>query len=171
VELHFEQLSQNHAKDLLPIWQDSEVIKFIYVKNIQNVDDAKTKIVQYLNYPHGLIGPYIVKENGKVIGLAAGMSPEKKPNISEIFFHFEKAAWRKGFGTQAVLFLLDQGFNYLGLREIQAQAVIENEASWMLLEKNGFNHKKLKEKEFRNEKDVYSFSIKLEEYSNRNHFE
>ncbi|MDC7243872.1 MAG: GNAT family N-acetyltransferase [Sphaerochaetaceae bacterium] len=167
MKLHFEQLSETHAAELLPIWQDSDVIKYTYVKNIQNVEDAKTKIARYLNYPHGLIGPFVAKHNGKVIGLAAGMSPENQPNVSEIFFHFEKASWRKGFGTQAIGFLLDNGFNKKGLQEIQAQAVTENKASWMLLEKNGFAHKELKENAFRNEKNVYSYAMYFDEYSDQ----
>ena len=167
MSLYFEKITEKIAHELLPIWQDIEVTQYTYVKNIQNVEDARTKISRYLSYQHGLLGPFVVKDNNKVIGLAAGMSPEDQPSVSEIFFHFEKASWRKGYGTQAVNFLLNEGFNNHSLTEIQAQAVTENEASWRLLEKNGFLHKQLRKNAFQNEKDVYFYSITYEEYRNR----
>lgn len=164
MELVFEKLTEGHASSLLPIWQDLDVTKYTYIKNIDSINDVKIKIQRYLSYPHGLLGPFIVKIKNNVIGLAAGMSPENSPKQSEIFFHFAKKYWRKGIGSKAIDFLLMEGFNNNHLNEIQAQAVTTNIASWKLLEKKGFRHKTLKEKVFGNEMDVYSYTLNKEEY-------
>ncbi|MGL1893391.1 MAG: GNAT family N-acetyltransferase [Spirochaetaceae bacterium] len=164
MKLSFIPLKENHAKDLLPIWQDLDVIKYTYIKNITDIESAKQKIRHYLNYNYGTIGPFVVKVNDKVIGLAAGMSPKGKSKTSEIFFHFEKSSWRKGYGTQTVYFLLKHGFVKNQLEEIQAQAIVDNIGSWGLLEKVGFINKSLKKKSFKNEIDVYSYSISISDY-------
>ena len=40
MSLHFEKLTEKHAPELLPIWQDLDVVQYTYVRNIQNVEDA-----------------------------------------------------------------------------------------------------------------------------------
>jgi RimJ/RimL family protein N-acetyltransferase len=164
MKLIYEILTEQHASGLWKIWIDSEVTKYTYVRNIKNIDDAKNKISRYLRYQHGLIGPFVVKIDNKIIGLAAGMSPENKPEESEIFFHFEKASWRKGYGSKTIDFLLNKGFNSLKLQKIHAQAVTENEASWKLLERKGFMGKKILKNAFQNKRDMYSYSISKEEF-------
>lgn len=164
MELNFIKLNNTHAEELLPIWQDLEVTRFTYIKNINNLEDVNNKIDYCLNYCHGIIGPYVVLENNKIIGFAGGMSPEDNQKISEIFFHLSKTSWRKGYGTQTINFLLTQGFDKLNLEVIKAQAVTENVASWQLLEKMGFTDKTIIENGFKNEKDIYSYSFNLKEY-------
>lgn len=164
MNLVFEKLTEDHAASLLPIWQDQEVIKYTYVKNINSFEDAQKKIQSFLSYSFGLLGPFVIKKGLDVIGLAAGMTPEENPTISEIFFHFAKMHWRKGYGSITVEFLLNEGFKNSNYNEIHAQAVTKNDASWKLLEKKGFRHKKLQQNAFRNEMDTYAYSIKREEY-------
>lgn len=164
MELVFEKLTEEHASLLLPIWQDSDVTKYTYIRNIHSIDDAKVKIRRYLNYPHGLLGPFVVKKNHELIGLAAGMTPENKPQHTEIFFHIAKKFWRKGYGSKAIDFLLTEGFNKNNINKIYAQAVSTNIASWKLLEKKGFQHKTLKEKAFDNKMNVYSYFMTKEEF-------
>jgi ribosomal-protein-alanine N-acetyltransferase len=168
MKLTFEKLTEQHASGLLEIWSDSEVTKYTYVRNIKSIDDAKNKISRYLKYQHGLIGPFVVIVDNKIIGLAAGMSTEEKPEESEIFFHFEKKSWRKGYGSKTIDFLLNKGFNSLKLQRIHAQAVTENNASWKLLEKKGFSERKTLKNAFQNERDLYSYSITEEEYRKNN---
>ena len=64
--------------------------------------------------------------------LVEGTGPEV-----EIAYHYARAAWGQGFGTEAAVAALARGFSQLGLERVIAICYPENTASWRVMEKAG----------------------------------
>ncbi len=100
-----------------------------------------------------------------LIGLNIG-----KPNYkaAESWYKINPGQWNKGYATEALLKLIDFGFNELGLHRIEAGCAVENIASVKVLEKVGMKREGLKRKKLpiRGEwKDNYFYAILEEDYS------
>ncbi len=89
-------------------------------------------------------------------------------NRSADFGHsYNRAYWRKGYGTEAARAMLAVGFETLGLHRIWATADVRNRASWSLLAKLGMR----REARFRRDvfvkgvwRDSYLYAILAEEW-------
>jgi [ribosomal protein S5]-alanine N-acetyltransferase len=56
---------------------------------------------------------------------------------TEIAYHYNKASWNKGYGTEAAVAVLDHGLGDLGIDRVVAVAMAENVGSWRVMEKAG----------------------------------
>ncbi len=78
-------------------------------------------------------------ETGRVIGecgLLRMFSPWRNTDLSIILG--EKDTWGKGYGTEAILLLLDYAFGYLGMHRVSIGVVGFNEHALRFYEKIGF---------------------------------
>lgn len=73
--------------------------------------------------------------------LSAAIFPDKEGAVYDIGYCIHKEYWRQGYGTEAVLLLMDWVHRHGG-REITAEVAQENFASNLLLKKLGFEIKK-----------------------------
>jgi RimJ/RimL family protein N-acetyltransferase len=55
----------------------------------------------------------------------------------ELAYHYTRASWNKGYGTEAVIAVLTRGLGPVGLDRIMAVAMPENTGSWRVMEKAG----------------------------------
>jgi len=81
----------------------------------------------------------VLKENDCVIGEAGLLRmfhPWRNTDLSIIIG--DKEAWGKGYGTQAILLLLDYAFGYLGFHRVSVGVVGFNERALRFYEKVGF---------------------------------
>jgi len=81
----------------------------------------------------------VLKENDRVIGEAGLLRmfhPWRNTDLSIIIG--DKEAWGKGYGTQAILLLLDYAFGYLGFHRVSVGVVGFNERALRFYEKVGF---------------------------------
>jgi len=81
----------------------------------------------------------VLKENDRVIGEAGLLRmfhPWRNTDLSIIIG--DQDAWGKGYGTEAILLLLDYAFGYLGFHRVSVGVVGFNERALRFYEKVGF---------------------------------
>jgi [ribosomal protein S5]-alanine N-acetyltransferase len=108
-----------------------------------------------------------LKDSDKFIGLIALNLRESKFQSVEIWFKVNSTYWGMGYGTEALVKMLDFGFRDLSLHRIEAGCAKENLASVKLLEKSGMTREGLKRRNLfiRGEwVDAYSYAILKEEF-------
>lgn len=81
------------------------------------------------------------KTTGAFVG-QCGLRPVDEgagPEI-DLAYHYTRASWGKGYGTEAAVAVLAHGLGPVGLEVIMAVVVPENVGSWRLLEKAGMRY-------------------------------
>jgi RimJ/RimL family protein N-acetyltransferase len=61
----------------------------------------------------------------------------------DLGYHYTRASWNKGFGTEAAIAVLAHGLGPIGLDSIMAVAHAENVGSWRVMEKTGMRYEGL----------------------------
>ena len=111
-----------------------------------------------------------LKDDKKFIGLIAINLGKEKYKTAEVWFKVHKDFWRKGYTTEALMKLLEFGFDQLQLHRIEAGCAVDNIASSKVLEKVGMTREGMKRKKLpiRGEwKDNYFYAILDEDFNNR----
>ena len=86
----------------------------------------------------------VLKENDRVIGevgLLRMFHPWRNTDLSIIIG--DKDAWGQGYGTEAILLLLDYAFGYLGFHRVSVGVVGFNERALRFYDKVGFRREGL----------------------------
>ena len=81
------------------------------------------------------------KATGAFIG-QCGLRPVDEgagPEI-DLAYHYTRASWSKGYGTEATIAVLAHGLGPVGLNAIMAVVVPENVGSWRVMEKAGMRY-------------------------------
>jgi RimJ/RimL family protein N-acetyltransferase len=84
------------------------------------------------------------KATGTFVG-QCGIRPVEEdagPEI-DLAYHYTRACWNKGYGTEAVIAVLAHGLGPVGLDRIMAVAMPENTGSWRVMEKAGMRYEGL----------------------------
>jgi RimJ/RimL family protein N-acetyltransferase len=84
------------------------------------------------------------KTTGTFIG-QIGLRPVDQgagPEI-DLAYHYTRASWNKGYGTEAAIAVVAHGLGPVGLDTIMAVVVPENVGSWRLLERAGMHYEGL----------------------------
>ena len=81
------------------------------------------------------------KATGTFVG-QCGIRPVQEDAGQEIdlAYHYTRASWNKGYGTEAVIAVLAHGLGPIGLDRIMAVAMSENTGSWRVMEKAGMRY-------------------------------
>ncbi len=77
------------------------------------------------------------KWNKEFIGLFGLKLWSEKHRRGEVWYKIDPQHWNKGYATEAVLAVLDFGFEELNLHRIQAGCAVDNIGSFKVLEKAG----------------------------------
>ncbi len=110
------------------------------------------------------------KDDNTFIGLIALNLGKLNYRTAEVWFKMHKDFWRKGYTTEALIRVLDFGFNDLKLHRIEAGCAVENIASSKVLEKVGMTREGMKRKKLpiRGEwKDNYFYGILEEDFNKK----
>lgn len=83
------------------------------------------------------------KDTGEVIGMIGLNVINELHQRAEIGYWVAKPFWGQGIATEAVTLMSRHCFNDLGLERLYAYVQPENEASWKLLEKCGYEREGL----------------------------
>lgn len=157
-------------KSLLPIWNNEEIIKYTYQPYITNDEDCKNHIEWVLNNQKNndfYYNSLVIEFDKKIIGIIGIEIKSKYAKEYELWYILLEKYWGKGFATEAVKTLLDKFLHEVDVERLYAEAVIENIASWKLLEKIGMKKEGcLRNKFFRNNiyKDLLVYSLLKNEY-------
>ena len=106
--------------------------------------------------------------NNSFIGLIGLKIGKQNYRTAEVWFKIHKDFWSKGYTTEALIRILEFGFNNLNLHRIEAGCAVENVASSRVLEKVGLTREGTKRKKLpiRGEwKDNYFYAILEEDFS------
>lgn len=115
-----------------------EVLKYTGDKPFESLDAAKIFLQNYTEYQlHGM-GRWlcILKETLSPLGWC-GLRFQTKTKEVDLGFRFLQKYWNKGFATEAAKACIGYGFEHLQLDEITGRAMIQNEASIVVLKKIG----------------------------------
>ncbi len=108
-----------------------------------------------------------LNDTKQFIGLIALILGKKKYRSAEVWFKIHKDFWRNGYTTEALLRILQFGFNDLKLHRIEAGCAVENVASSKVLEKAGMTREGMKRKNLPirgHWKDNYIYGILEEDF-------
>jgi ribosomal-protein-alanine N-acetyltransferase len=112
-----------------------------------------------------------LKDDKTFIGLIGIKLGKKNYKTAEVWFKVHKDFWRKGYTTEALMKLLEFGFNQLLLHRIEAGWAVDNTALGKVLEKVGMTREGMKRKNLpiRGEwKDTYFYGILEDDFNDKN---
>jgi RimJ/RimL family protein N-acetyltransferase len=82
------------------------------------------------------------RDGGAIVG-AIGLEIVREHGHAELGYWIARAAWGRGYATEAGRAVVDHAFGVLGLARLQAHHMQENAASGRVLEKIGFTREGL----------------------------
>lgn len=127
------------AQDLYEVLGDPRVTAYLYTHCYSLTETKQHLKVDLLSYrQQGVPSPYAVvhKADQKVIGLCYFHSDDV--DFGEIAFMLNQSYWHQGYMQEALLILIDVGFNVIGYRRIEAKVIEDNQASIHTLQSLGF---------------------------------
>ncbi len=121
---------------------DPDVTRFTHdpVRDLDHAKEILEKVIipQYALYNHGRWAVH-VKSNLEFLGWC-GLKYRTELNEIDLGYRFKKAAWGKGYATEAAYASIKYGFEKIGLQRIVGRAEVDNIASWKVLEKCGMTY-------------------------------
>jgi len=151
-KLDFELASVGDSSELFHFWSDYDVTRFTLLRNIKTISDCEKQILRHIESITRLggLGPFCVKKENTIIGYCGAIAVDGKNGEYEIFYNIGKPHWGNGFGTLIAAYLIDQLFSDTHTKKVIAVAVVENRASWKILEKVGMNRIEVLPNDFEN---------------------
>jgi ribosomal-protein-alanine N-acetyltransferase len=139
--LHLRELCPEDAPSLFEVFRDDEVTRYYDVETMTEVAPAAA-LVAFLQQRFasrvGIRWAIVERASGSFLGTIGFNSINQSANKSPLGYELGRAAWGRGFATEAVRAVVRFGHQELGLRRIEAAVMLGNEASARVLEKAGF---------------------------------
>jgi len=135
------------ADPWLAMVNDPEVIRFLppgpdpTLEDFQRVVAERQAMERELGHAMWAVDD---KTTGAFVG-QCGLRPVDEgagPEI-DLAYHFKRASWNRGYGTEAAIAVLAHGLGPVGLDCIMAVVVPENVGSWRGMEKAGMRYEGL----------------------------
>jgi len=135
------------ADPWLAMVNDPEVIRFLppgpdpTLEDFQRVVAERQAMERELGHAMWAVDD---KTTGAFVG-QCGLRPVDEgagPEI-DLAYHFKRASWNRGYGTEAAIAVLAHGLGPVGLDCIMAVVVPENVGSWRVMEKAGMRYEGL----------------------------
>lgn len=140
--LLLRRLQKSDAAELLRLRSDEEVMRYIGKEPIKTLDEAAdfiNKVNESLDTNFGITWAIELKKNpGKLIGNIGHWRLIKEHFRAEVGYMLLPEYWNKGIMKEALLKVIDFGFNVMHLHSIEAQINPDNKASEGILESTGF---------------------------------
>jgi len=134
-------LTERDVPDLLEIFRDPEVARFIGIPRMATEKDARLLLTEIeAFYDERTLFQWGIArlEDGRLLGTVSLADLQWKNERAEIGFVLGRPHWGHGYAEEAVRLLLDHAFEGLGIHRIEADVDPRNVASLKLLEKLGF---------------------------------
>ncbi len=135
--IHFSDLDAIHNLHLLP-----ETDEFNTLGIPKNSEETKSiielwikenNLLEITNYTFAIEN----KSDKTFIGLFGFKLWNKKHRRGEVWYKIHSKHWNKGFATEALVEMINFGFNKLNLHRIQAGCAVDNIGSIKVIEKAG----------------------------------
>jgi [ribosomal protein S5]-alanine N-acetyltransferase len=140
--LLLRQMSDKDAGEILELRSDEKVMRYIDRERTKTLSEAKkflAKINASVVSNNGIMWGIELKENpGKLIGNIGYWRLIKEHYRAEIGYMLLPSLWKRGIMKEALLAVIDFGFDAIHLHSIEANINPGNEASAKILESTGF---------------------------------
>lgn len=139
--LNLIEINEGHLASIYSIFSNEEVIQYYGMSPLTSVDQAAAMVKSFANgfeQKRSMRWGIVWKETGELVGTVGLNNLSLNSKRTEIGYELLPAHWRKGIVTEAVEAVIDYCFNELKLFRIGAVTFPQNEASFSLLLKLGF---------------------------------
>lgn len=162
-------LQPEHAEGLLPIWSDTDVIRFTYMRLVKELTPCVQNVIAMMDVSNKRddAGPYVIFLGNTIIGMAGAVRMSRESSEHELYYHLGRSWWGSGYATEAASAVVDLVFSMPLVHRICAEVVAENIASIRVLEKSGMKREgRLRGKFFKDGiyRDLYVYSILRNEW-------
>ncbi len=131
------------AAGMLAVFGDPEVRRYLPPFPDPTIETMQQSVARRMaleaDHGHGLWAVER-RDTGELIGDCGLMLVEGTGPEVEIAYHYKQGAWNHGFGTEAAIACLGEGFGRVGLERIIAICFPENVGSWRVMEKAGMTY-------------------------------
>ena len=140
--LLLRQITMDDAADIFFLRSDETVLKFIGKEPASSIEEAKAFIMRVNNAVdtnESIIWAITLQDDpAKVIGTICYWRLQPENYRAEIGYALHPKYWRKGIMKEAILKVLDYGFETMKLHSVEARTSGDNIASGAILEATGF---------------------------------
>jgi ribosomal-protein-alanine N-acetyltransferase len=135
--LTLKPLQVEHAEGLFPVWSDTDVVRFTYMRLVKDVKGCEQTIRNMLESGRRRedAGPYTVFSGDTVIGLVGAVRTSWESGEHELYYHLGKPHWGNGYATEAARAVIGHVFSTPLVHRISAEVVTANARSIRVLEK------------------------------------
>ena len=138
--LLLREIYENDLNEILFLRSDKEILKYLDKDPAtveQTVEFIKT-IREYVKNNESILWGITLPENNKVIGTICFWNITKQHYRAEIGYILHTQFQGKGIMHEAMIAVLDYGFNVMKLHSVEANVNPQNIASAKVLERNNF---------------------------------
>ncbi|WP_238590932.1 GNAT family N-acetyltransferase [Paenibacillus beijingensis] len=160
--LRLREITKDDAEGIFDCFSNESVTRYYGQETLENVEQAEAFVEFFSTIYKEKRGMRWGIERKGTLGIIGFNAWSPKHKRAEIGYEIHPEQWRKGYTSEAVLKVLQYGFDELGLTRIGAVVFIDNEASNNLLTKVGFQKEGvLRDYMYQNGKahDTYVYSI------------
>lgn len=140
--LILRNMTMEDAPEIFFLRSDKDVMRYIDrepAKTIKDAEDLITRILTDIDKNEAVMWAIALKEEPeKLIGTICIWKFQKEHFRGETGYILHPQHWRKGIMKEALIKVLDFGFNALNLHSVEAHISPDNIASATLLERTGF---------------------------------
>jgi len=140
--LFLRRMTRQDAAEILCLRSSDTVMKYIDRPKAKSITDAEifiSRIEASVNSNNGIMWGITLKENtDQLIGNIGYWRLIKEHYRAEVGYMLHPDFWKKGIMKEALLKVIDFGFNNMKLHSIEAHINPDNTASARLLESTGF---------------------------------
>ena len=141
--LIFRQLEEADNKEIFFLRSDDELNKYIHRPRPNSINEANefiSKINNGIKQDKLIYWAITSKDNPKLIGTICLWNISKDKKYAELGYELNPKFQGKGIMSEALKYILDYGFEKIGLEKIEAFTHKDNTKSTTLLLKNNFTH-------------------------------
>ncbi len=140
--LLLRRLERTDAPEILFLRSDDTVMQYIDREKTKTLEEAEAfiqRITDSLDANEGIMWAITLLDHPNiVIGTIGYWRLIKQHHRAEVGYMLHPGSWNKGIMKEALLAVIDYGFNAMKLHSIEAHINPDNVASGFLLEKTGF---------------------------------
>jgi ribosomal-protein-alanine N-acetyltransferase len=130
------------APFLFAFWSDPIVTKFMNIEPFQTIEETEEMIMVLTNLAlknRAIRYSILLKESNQIIGSCGFNYMDHENARAEIGYDLGKDFWGKGYASEAILNLINDGFNERNINRIEAKVDPQHSRSIKVLEKLGFS--------------------------------
>jgi len=139
--LHLRKLSESDEGEILFLRSDPVMNKYIHRQKMNGPEEAREFILRIdrdISDERCLYWAISAEDNLKLIGVICLWNFSEDHRIAELGYELMPAFQKQGIMQEAVLCVLQYGFEQISLEKIEAFTHKKNKNSIRLLKKNGF---------------------------------